>query len=831
MKLPRQLIDLTHRFSSNRVALCNSGKVTSLKGCGRFKVEGEESVIRYRLEHIGYPKGKEYYFAIKVHFQSSDAVVTSFSVVNGDTTDGQLWHVRPEDATGTYCLAGMLMNSNDTLVVYANFVGTGDITFRVEYLAVATLDDEPLNLVFVIDPWVERHSPSWKSDYIWWFGDIVNHLASTGRKIHSHYVVGDGVAPLFEKYRRSDDATMSVIHSDDLLNLYGTHRRGVIDQRKRLRPWSPKARKRFVEMLRTAIGPSPDIIFSISDMQILKDAAPKALHLYRDAIYCRAPFPDEMTFFDTHGLYHNAAMAERCGDASASNLSDAFVERFFERPAEIMEFLAKHGISEGKFLLLPLQDSNHYNFYDESPFSDQVELVISASRRFKDHTIVVTQHPDKREISAEVFEELRGFCPNILYLSGLECFDNVSVRLLPFCSGVIAVSTGVIFQALLQGVPFYPMGSHALAGLVAHHQDKETLRRIAWQLLTRVFYSYRYLHDGRWMLSRLCSISLFKSGAIKAEMLAVDFPANIFANLEENRRPVRAFHHFERTPLSVVVANDTSYGHAGSRAVMESLFREVGNAGHRIIARVGVGEDGVGSEVFSGADLVLVNGEGTLHHDTSDARRLCRVIEMAADLGKRIWIVNATLQDLSSGLSAVVSRAERIIVRESFSLIQAMQLKPESEVRVDSCVGAVSSISLCRKRKGIAVGVVHPCSPTPVDLSKTGLQRIALEFPFDGANFADKIAEIGKLECYVTGQYHAIYAAAIGGTPIVPIASNSHKIESLISWSEANIPMYDSFLPLKTQIERACDERWRIEKLRDFILSRATFRAADFVWG
>ena len=66
-------------------------------------------------------------------------------------------------------------------------------------------------------------------------------------------------------------------------------------------------------------------------------------------------------------------------------------------------------------------------------------------------------------------------------------------------------------------------------------------------------------------------------------------------------------------------------------------------------------------------DVVFVNGEGALHDDRTVAGLLVSVVLVAKALGKKVVVVNATVQNLSSAFLNDLARADLVCVRESLS--------------------------------------------------------------------------------------------------------------------------------------------------------------------
>src|SRR5262245_5298557 len=96
--------------------------------------------------------------------------------------------------------------------------------------------------------------------------------------------------------------------------------------------------------------------------------------------------------------------------------------------------------------------------------------------------------------------------------------------------------------------------------------------------------------------------------------------------------------------LKVYLFNDTSRSrHAGCKAVMRSLRAELAEFAD-VTATHTVGSTSVDATALALCDAVVVNGEGTIHHDSPRANFLITMLAEAQAAGKRTALVNALYQ-------------------------------------------------------------------------------------------------------------------------------------------------------------------------------------------
>lgn len=503
---------------------------------GEFASQEELAIIRHRIDLRDMEVAADALVFFRFSLDIRAGRATHVSVVNATVSDGAIWEIAQQDQCGTFTLSAIVRRPLQCLTIYINVAGPSSGSFRVRELLVRPVLPS-LKVAFIVDPLVERGQPEWKSDYLWWFGKLDNCLRDFGVDVRSHYVTNEFVADLWHRWQPHVAASHCSIATQDLMALFESSRNGQLEQRQPLESvLNRNARTAHVELLRQAVPFEPDIVFSMSDMEVLKEAFPRALVLFRDAMYCRAPFPDELTSFDPRGTYSRASIPAMLADTPRRAVPASFKDAFFPKRQSVADLLHSAGLKDEAFLLLPLQDSRHVNFFGESQYSEQMDLVLGALRRYPDRELLVVQHPDHIEIRPDDMQKLCRSYPNLRYIRELEDIANPSAQVLPFAQGVIGVSTGILLQALLLGKQPHFMGQHGLKSLISALDNDEDYGRIGNALLERTFASYRYIFESRWLWTRINVLGLWNTGNLPADALAIDLPANIIAHLMHDRR-------------------------------------------------------------------------------------------------------------------------------------------------------------------------------------------------------------------------------------------------------------------------------------------------------
>ena len=136
----------------------------------------------------------------------------------------------------------------------------------------------------------------------------------------------------------------------------------------------------------------------------------------------------------------------------------------------------------------------------------------------------------------------------------------------------------------------------------------------------------------------------------------------------------------------VAVFNDTAPSrHFGCEAVIAAIEANVVARGGHIIHRHAVGKpwesDPAALAAIEDADVILVNGEGTIHHSAPAAARLARVAPHCGTRGKRCYLINAMIQSNTAEIMKDLAAFERVWVRERRSAQEAER----SGVAADLC--------------------------------------------------------------------------------------------------------------------------------------------------
>jgi hypothetical protein len=253
---------------------------------------------------------------------------------------------------------------------------------------------------------------------------------------------------------------------------------------------------------------------------------------------------------------------------------------------------------------------------------------------------------------------------------------------------------------------------------------------------------------------------------------------------------------------------DHSYYHGGSAAVMSALRRIASDKGWHIVKP---GED---------FDVMVMNGEGTMHHGWEGCRKKISIMRHAADAGKEVHLVNTVWQenpnefdDLLRGLASISVRE----VRSQADLRDRHGIKAAVIPDVSMYAPVSQSVFLPRNFRG---------EPAVTDFYWPGenkFERGDKLFPqarylrFKKISWHRAIASMKTASYIITGRQHAVFAACKARVPFAASEGNTHKIRGLIESAGAEIPVANSPEQIRDIIPMISELRGEYDKLFDWL--------------
>ena len=281
------------------------------------------------------------------------------------------------------------------------------------------------------------------------------------------------------------------------------------------------------------------------------------------------------------------------------------------------------------------------------------------------------------------------------------------------------------------------------------------------------------------------------------------------------------------SPIPVCILNDTRVDrHHGCERVMGAIETLLARHGMEVAGACPAHADWRQQPGFLRAlersRLLLVNGEGTLHHDRPAARRLLEAGAHARAAGVPAVLVNAGWEANGPELQAMLEDFALVAVRDSASAAEirasghACRVVPdlslygpapapasaarERIVFTDS-VDRFKSVALERCRRQVGGDTLSIVFPPPGAagylrflrqgfaardaLSPARLMRIVqLRHRLCRTSFTRTepfLSALGRYRLLVSGRFHACTLALITGTPFISLPSNTGKIAALVA--------------------------------------------------
>lgn len=272
-----------------------------------------------------------------------------------------------------------------------------------------------------------------------------------------------------------------------------------------------------------------------------------------------------------------------------------------------------------------------------------------------------------------------------------------------------------------------------------------------------------------------------------------------------------------------VLLNDTSYeNHHGCTIVMENIQKNLQQRNIELIAINPIGKDWKKNPLFmkalSECDIVLVNAEGTIHHDSPYALSLLKIVEYTK---KPTVLMNMTYQENSQQFANLVQCFTKIYVRESMSQAELTKFGINSKVVPDMtfassyeiakernheiCITDSHDIKISERLYRAAANQQFLFLPILAPYAKyssiKGLfKKIKYAFIMKFGKLFNKffslrysylrylhvlpkkkfIEKVADCDLLVTARFHALCIAIQTMTPFLIFKSNTHKIEGLL---------------------------------------------------
>lgn len=291
--------------------------------------------------------------------------------------------------------------------------------------------------------------------------------------------------------------------------------------------------------------------------------------------------------------------------------------------------------------------------------------------------------------------------------------------------------------------------------------------------------------------------------------------------------------------MRALVLNDTRKGlHPGCMLVMSQLIKGCNALGIEVCRTLQLGHgfrDAFRKEVPS-CDVVVINGEGTMHHDAPGAMVLADAGMAARDCGKPVALINTVWQG-NLIVNKLLPSVSMVCVRESLSASELCRLGFSATVvpdlamscsvdelfsgfkQVDGSIVVLDDVRydvamlLARyaRSRGMSFYRMDPRPPLYSVAAVLRWGKLLVAGGGWGQFQLDRIRVIKEASVIVTGRFHGACLAILAKRPFVAVSSNTHKIEGLLADAQlgegaAFVPDYELSQDPFKKIDGAIDQ-------------------------
>ncbi len=346
---------------------------------------------------------------------------------------------------------------------------------------------------------------------------IAKSLLSTGR-VSLKILANKEIESSISREYSGEDVLGSVVgvgFSSDIENIF---------IESHLVPVSKERFDKLQSLILTALdGWEPDIVLCWEmPSRLLRDIFPDACVLdLMPSMFMRAPYPS-MISFDPFGIYDKSWMTMYKVARQPVSMLETFNDVRSLYLNHFNDIDVKGGIgsilygAREKFWLLPFQVQGYFGWSGSSMYPTQIHFLEAALQQVpEDFSLVCTQytggHVQERFINSEYLEVLSHKYGKLFYRDYFEKLDSLSQYLIPFCDGLMSVSSSLGLQAKFFGKTLIsPSMSHLNSVSDGFSIDEKVDRDqscdrdfFAFYLGRTVFFKDRFINDGLYALSVL----------------------------------------------------------------------------------------------------------------------------------------------------------------------------------------------------------------------------------------------------------------------------------------------------------------------------------------
>jgi hypothetical protein len=209
-------------------------------------------------------------------------------------------------------------------------------------------------------------------------------------------------------------------------------------------------------------------------------------------------------------------------------------------------------------------------------------------------------------------------------------------------------------------------------------------------------------------------------------------------------------------------------------------------------------------------DILVVNGEGSMHHSTKTFFKKMTALKQAISQSKAAYLINTVWQSNTHEFDYILKCLNGITVREQMSCDDLLNHHGvQSVIRLDASYWAEIDESSPYQHFGSSVIIGDFYSKFHKRFVRIESEKLK-KYPYVNMNqiyWSSLVKGLRTASLFVTGRHHGVFAACRARIPFVAIMGNSHKIEGMVKMSRLPIPVCTVPKELETTMQWALENK------------------------
>ena len=185
------------------------------------------------------------------------------------------------------------------------------------------------------------------------------------------------------------------------------------------------------------------------------------------------------------------------------------------------------------------------------------------------------------------------------------------------------------------------------------------------------------------------------------------------------------------------------------------------------------------------ADVIVVNGEGSMHHNGPNLRKKVEALRFGVKKGLTTMLVNTVWDHVTNPeLIELAPKIDYISVRELLSHDALLKLGVISEIYLD--LAYFDEVSLINRHYGpICIGNFYN-RKAENDCKKSARVHPQLNIK-SSKSWQEHIDKLRGCDLLITGMHHDAIACMKARTLFRPFVGNTHKVDGIFKWAGVDI--------------------------------------------